>query len=394
MALPNETTGLPVVRLAVVGCGGWTQGWHLPNLANRSDANVVALIDPTDQPESWWQCESMSALTRKYNAKRYTSIEAALKDESLALDGVIVAAPPTHHFQIGSAVLQAGLHLLMEKPMTADVDQAAALFKLARSYPDQAFLLNNTANWAKGSIAAFEAVSNGQIGDVRLVNAVFAAPLGWLFESNEHESWVKPSGSMAGNGFGWGQFSHTFAWIFKVAGLTPEKVYAVCTTSVTSGADIFDSLIITCTNGCTINASGVGACPDKGFKVVGNWLFGSKGMLNYSCFGGHSKVTCDQSDDVGAPPTRPNLELWTNDGSHMVGPPVEFEHLEQTGTGPGSLDALVAACRGLPYYCGSGVVEGLKSVCTIEAMYRSALSGMPESVRGCEDLLAGLTSGD
>ena len=38
-----------MARVAVVGCGGWTQGWHLPNLSNRDDATIVALVDPSDQ---------------------------------------------------------------------------------------------------------------------------------------------------------------------------------------------------------------------------------------------------------------------------------------------------------------------------------------------------------
>ena len=81
----------------------------------------------------------------------------------------------------------------------------------------------------------------------------------------------------------------------------------------------------------------------------------------------------------------PRLEIWTNDGGHEVGPPVEFEHLDQGGTGPGSMDAFVAACRGQGYYEGAGALEGLKAVATIEAMYRSARSGQPEAVAdSCE----------
>ena len=95
-----------------------------------------------------------------------------------------------------------------------------------------------------------------QIGEVQHVNCMFAAPLGALFETASNLTWVKATGSMKGNGFGWGQFSHTFAWVFKVTGLTPLRVYAVCGKSKTSGADIHDALTITCTNGATISATG------------------------------------------------------------------------------------------------------------------------------------------
>ena len=37
-------------RVAVLGCGGWTQGWHLPNLGNREDTEIVAVIDPCEHP--------------------------------------------------------------------------------------------------------------------------------------------------------------------------------------------------------------------------------------------------------------------------------------------------------------------------------------------------------
>ena len=80
------------------------------------------------------------------------------------------------------------------------------------------------------------------------------------------------------------------------------------------------------------------------------------------------------------------LETWTIDGAHDVGPAVRFEHLDQDGTGPGSLNAFVRACNGQEYFNGAGAVEGLKAVCTIDAMYRSAKSGRAEPVRGCDDL--------
>jgi hypothetical protein len=65
-----------------------------------------------------------------------------------------------------------------------------------------------------------------------------------------------------------------------VTGLTPAKVYCAMNFSDNTGADIYNSAVITCTNGATISLSGIGVIPDHGFKVVGNWVFGSEGMLS------------------------------------------------------------------------------------------------------------------
>ena len=379
-------------RVAVVGLGGWTQGWHLPNLHHRDDASIVAVVDPAEQPGVGGcvptLCEPTAAVAAKYGAKQFASIDAALADASLALDGVLVAVPHVHHAAVATKVLEAGLHLLVEKPMTADVAEARALLELSRARPAQCFLLNNTANWQAGTRAAAEAVASGKLGELRAVNCVFAAPLGWLFEGEAHASWHRPAAGMAGNGFGFGQFSHTFAWVYAVTQLTPKTVYAVLSKSAATGADLYDAVTITCTNGATISATGVGACPDKGFKVVGNWLFGTAGMLSYSGLAGSDNVQLEEGAtkerDVAGAASGPRLEIWTNDGAHERGPPFEFEHLEQDGPGPGSLDAFVKACNGETFYEGAGPHVGLKAVATIEAIYRSAQAGGPVEVSdGC-----------
>lgn len=381
-------------RIAVVGCGGWTQNWHLPNLANREDAVIAALVDPSEQPGVAGcvptLCTTMTELSAKYSCPKYTSIDALLADaDALKLDGLLCAAPHRAHAAIGKQALKAGLHVLMEKPMTTDVVEARELLDASRATPEKCFLINNTANWQPGAVTAHDwVVGQNKLGDIKHVNSVFAAPLGWLFEGEAHKEWQQLSGSMKGNGFGWGQFSHTFAWIYKVTGLTPMRVYAVCTASKVTGADLFDALVVTCTNGATISASGVGSCPDNGSKVVGNWVFGSEGMLTYGGAAGSDNVENEEAaaaESAEAAATkggskRTYLEMWSNDGTHEVGPPFQFEHLDQGGTGPGSMDAFVAACRGETYFAGATALDGLKAVATIEAMYRSMHSGKAEDV--------------
>jgi len=395
-------------RIAVVGCGGWTQGWHLPNIANRTDAVLVALVDPSEQPGVGGCvpsiCVPMSELCAKYgDVARYSSIEALLADkDALELHGVLCAAPHRTHGAIGAAVLAAGLHLLMEKPMTADIEEARALFASAKAHPEQAFLLNNTANWQSGTLAAHELVAAGKLGEVRHVNAVFASPLLWLFGGKGHSEWTQVQGSMLGNGFAWGQLSHTFAWIYKVTGLTPRTVYAVTSRAEETGADLVDAATITCVNGATISLSGVGSLPDHGFKLVANLVFGTKGTLSYGGLAGSDDVERKEASGSGTTGARdPNapvgqgaagakrrqqLEVWYHDGQYEAGPRFEFEYLDQTTTGPGSLDAFVRACTGLPYTVGAGAVEGLKTVSTIEAIYRAAQEGGPVTAIGCDGL--------
>ena len=75
--------------------------------------------------------------------------------------------------------------------MATGVDEARELFLLSRNRPRQAFILNNTANWQDGTIAAHEAVKAGMIGRLRHISCLFAAPLGWIFEEEGHESWTQ-----------------------------------------------------------------------------------------------------------------------------------------------------------------------------------------------------------
>merc|ERR1712046_120826 len=118
--------------------------------------------------------------------------------------------------------MKAGWNILMEKPMTTEPLQAYELEKAAGSY-DKIFMVNNSANFREQSIRAHNLVKEGQIGEVKHVTTALYSPLNWIFDNPANVGWVKATGSMTGNGFGWGQASHTFGWVFMVTGLTPKS---------------------------------------------------------------------------------------------------------------------------------------------------------------------------
>jgi predicted dehydrogenase len=106
-----------------------------------------------------------------------------------------------------------------------------------------------------------ELVAAGEIGDVRHVNCYMGSPLASLFNDPNAGGWVKPTGAAGMNGFGWGQLSHTLAWVFQVSGLEPAEVFCFMGLSETSGADIYDAATVRCTNGALISVSGSATLP-------------------------------------------------------------------------------------------------------------------------------------
>eukprot|EP01047_Picozoa_sp_COSAG01_P076234 COSAG01_NODE_13324_length_1601_cov_1.193742_1_plen_194_part_00 len=182
---------------------------------------------------------------------------------------------------------------------------------------------------------------------------------------------------MLGNGFGWGQLAHPFAWLFMVSGLTPAKVFSFNGKGTKTPADMFDAASILCTNGATISVSGVAAIPGND-KIIENRLVGTEGILSYCGVDedkGKTSLDDDASGDEGSEQAaNGGLSLSRFDGRVEAHPGFEFENTDMDGDGPESLQAFLDACRRQPYFPGADALVGLKAVATLDAMYRSALA--------------------
>ena len=68
-------------------------------------------------------------LTAKYGGRAYASMEAVCADPDL--DAVVILAPPPQHAPLAKQALQAGKHVLLEKPLAQSVDDGRTLVNLA-----------------------------------------------------------------------------------------------------------------------------------------------------------------------------------------------------------------------------------------------------------------------
>lgn len=86
----------------------------------RQDARVAAITDVSDGARA----EGGDALAVPEES-RYADYEAMLEEESL--DGVVITTPHALHYEQVTAALDRGLHVLCEKPLVLEVDQAVEL---------------------------------------------------------------------------------------------------------------------------------------------------------------------------------------------------------------------------------------------------------------------------
>jgi predicted dehydrogenase len=120
------------IGIAMIGCGGIALQNHLPGFALIPDAKVVAL------------CDTNPAVLER--AKQQTGIKDASTDYQETLkhpqvNAVVIATPNVTHAPIGEAALAAGKHVLCEKPIAMNLDQAQRLLAAAR----QAKIVHMTA---------------------------------------------------------------------------------------------------------------------------------------------------------------------------------------------------------------------------------------------------------
>jgi predicted dehydrogenase len=110
-------TGGPL-RLGLIGCGRIAQVAHLPAIERTPAVDLVAVCDPA--------AGVAGAVARRYGVPvAYTGPAALLGDPGV--EAVLIAAPDRFHHGIAAAALEAGKHVLVEKPLAASVAEAEDL---------------------------------------------------------------------------------------------------------------------------------------------------------------------------------------------------------------------------------------------------------------------------
>ena len=105
-------------KVGVVGVGRMGE-YHVGVLSEMREADLVGVVDSSE--------ERAKTISERYNVPYFGDY----KDLFDKADVAVVAVPTSLHYSIGKEFLQAGIHVLLEKPCTDDLAQARELFDIA-----------------------------------------------------------------------------------------------------------------------------------------------------------------------------------------------------------------------------------------------------------------------
>jgi predicted dehydrogenase len=163
------------LKVGIIGAGYWG-----PNLVRNFSScpltEVAAVCDASPA--------RLQAIGRTCN--HLTLVDSLDRLLELRLDAVAIATPVSTHYALASRCLEAGLNVLVEKPLSATVWEGEALVELAQRNDrvlmvDHTYLFNNAVRRVK------ELVDSGALGDLYYIDSV-RINLG-LFQSDVNVVW-------------------------------------------------------------------------------------------------------------------------------------------------------------------------------------------------------------
>ena len=151
------------VRIGIVGCGGIANGKHMPALSKLKDVEMVAFCDIVEE-----RAQKAAKQYGAEGAKVFTDYRELLK---LNLDVVHVLTPNKSHSPITVAALEAGKHVMCEKPMAINTEEARKMVDAAKR-TGRKLTIGYQNRFRPDSMYLKKCVEAGDLGDIYYARAL------------------------------------------------------------------------------------------------------------------------------------------------------------------------------------------------------------------------------
>lgn len=187
------------VGVAAIGCGYWGPN-IIRNLHQSPNANLIACCDRSD--------ERLTFIKERFpDVELLKDADELLKNDRV--EAVAIATPINTHFDLAKKCLEAGKHVMIEKPITGTSEEAEELIKISDAR-GLILMVGHTFEYNAGVRKVKELIDGGEIGDLFYIHMTRAS-LG-LFQQDKNVFWDLAT--------------HDLAILFYLTGTLPESVFA------------------------------------------------------------------------------------------------------------------------------------------------------------------------
>lgn len=281
------------IGIGVIGCGGIANYFHLPELRSIDEVNLVAVADI--------KANRAKATAGRFKVSHWYTDHRELL-ESKDVDAVIVATPHPTHSPIAIEAIEAGKHVLVQKPMATKLSDADALVESATKRGEVKVMVlpfvyfdNPRIDYVKRLIA------RGALGKVCMarVRVAHSGPekyqddVARMFKEEPGDTWfLDESRADGGALFDMGVYSVTMAVVL----LGRARRVSSFMSTLDKKATVEDSAaLIMETEGQSIVVAETAWTQARGIDEVS--LYGTKGIVLYDNSMGDSTVRYYRSSD-------------------------------------------------------------------------------------------------
>jgi UDP-N-acetylglucosamine 3-dehydrogenase len=155
------------LSVGVVGCGRMG-GFHVRNLLQLDCARLVAVADPAE--------EARRRAVGGMGVAEYADWREMIEHEAGELDAITVACSSEAHAEVTLAALEAGLHVLVEKPIATNLPDALRM-RGAALEAGRKLMVGHIERFNPAVAKLRELVAEGRLGDVYRAQATRVGPL-------------------------------------------------------------------------------------------------------------------------------------------------------------------------------------------------------------------------
>ncbi len=342
------------LNIGIIGCGSIVQKRHAPEYAANPNCKIIAFSDPI--------AERVGAMAEEYDCKGYADYKDIINDPKI--DAVSVCTANVSHASISIEALNAGKHVLCEKPMATTAAEAAAMLEAAKK-ADRLLVPAHNQRLFNSNVKAKKILDSGEMGRVITFRAAFKhrGPEAWSADKGKHTWFFKKSATNLGVLGDLG--IHKLDLVRWILGERLTEVYAEMVTldkKYNDGAliELEDNANIMCKTESgiigTVETSWTNYSSDENYLV----LYCEKGRL-----------------EVNTTPDK-DIFIVMNNGetaSYSLGGISTNEKQISSGV----IDAFVEAVLNVSASFATAA-DGYESIATVEACIKSAATGKKEKI--------------